>query len=376
MVKSLGSEYEVTQVVGGTRQTTNYIYIYAGDCFVNIRRLRGSRLVSRMRRRRNMTEEVYRVPRDVLDGKVILNLSFTVSGHFSAETYITSGGAVKRCGCDLPERDDEFALKVASIFCPVGDERDIVKQYLDLVPRLSRETIDVVRRSGAEVYTGSAERLGDALRRPGLSILICMASPTTRGRVQCLLDNMAHVLELFTAAKVVETLDAVSLQGWFIWFTGNTPLATVRSRVTGREYTIFYQPSILPHTLSLMVPDAKGLPKHLVPDIVIFEGDIGSVGWGKLIDLVNQGKTPNLLIEVKLGIRRVKWEEPQYVIKQVNEYIKLLRPRNVALTSLRSIEPELKRQLEELGVAVFENVMDEAVLNSFKNYITKTLSTR
>jgi hypothetical protein len=60
----------------------------------------------------------------------------------------------------------------------------------------------------------------------------------------------------------------------------------------------------------------------------------------------------------------------------VNEYIKLLKPRSTVLVSLRSIEPELKRQLEELGVAVFENVMDEAVLNSFKNYITKTLSTR
>ena len=82
----MGSEYEVTQVVGGTRQTTNYVYVYADGCFVNIKRLQGSRLVSRTRRRRNMTEEVYRVPRDVLDGKVILNLSFSTSGHFSAET--------------------------------------------------------------------------------------------------------------------------------------------------------------------------------------------------------------------------------------------------------------------------------------------------
>lgn len=374
-IKSLGSEYEVTQVVGGTRQTTNYVYVYADGCFVNIKRLQGSRFVSRTRRRRNMTEEVYRVPRDVLDGKVILNLSFSTSGHFSAETYTTDGGAVKRYSCDLL-RDEESALKIASMFCPVGDEWGIAKLYLDLVPKLSREAIDIVRRSGAEIHTGSAERLSDALRSPGFSILICMALTTPQGRVQCLLNNMSHVLELFTAANVVEALDGVSLSGWFIWFTGNVPLTTVKSRITGREYTIFYQPSILPHTLSIMVPDARGLPKHLVPDIVIFEGRIDYVGWGKLMDLVNQGKTLNLLIEVKLGIRHIRWEEPQYVIEQMSEYIKLLRPRNIALVSLSSIDPELRKRLEELGVAVFENITSETIQNSLKNYIIKALSTQ
>jgi hypothetical protein len=125
-----------------------------------------------------------------------------------------------------------------------------------------------------------------------------------------------------------------------------------------------------------MVPDARGLPKRLIPDIVIFEGRIDYVGWGKLMDLVNQGKTPNLLIEVKLGITRMRREEPQYVIEQMSEYIKLLRPRNTALVSLSSIDLELKKRLEKLGVVVFENVTSETTQNNLKNYIIKALSTQ
>jgi hypothetical protein len=125
-----------------------------------------------------------------------------------------------------------------------------------------------------------------------------------------------------------------------------------------------------------MVPDARDLPKHLIPDIVIFEGRIDYVGWGKLMDLVNQGKTPNLLIEVKLGIMCMRWEEPQYVIEQMSEYIKLLRPRNIALVSLSSIDPGLRKRLEELGVAVFDNITSETTQNNLKNYIIKALSTQ
>jgi hypothetical protein len=60
----------------------------------------------------------------------------------------------------------------------------------------------------------------------------------------------------------------------------------------------------------------------------------------------------------------------------MSEYIKLLRPRNIALVSLSSIDPELRKRLEELGVAVFGNITSETTQNSLKNYIIKALSTQ
>jgi hypothetical protein len=111
----------------------------------------------------------------------------------------------------------------------------------------------------------------------------------------------------------------------------------------------------------------------LVPDIIVFEGRIKNVYGGELYKLIEQGVTPKLLIEVKTSLAQVGWEEPSYVIEQIKEYVELLRPRNTALASLKTVNPTLKAQLKTLGVAIFENFAYKAMQEEFKRYVVKAL---
>jgi hypothetical protein len=111
----------------------------------------------------------------------------------------------------------------------------------------------------------------------------------------------------------------------------------------------------------------------LVPDIIVFEGRIKNVYGGELYKLIEQGVTPKLLIEVKTSLAQVRWEEPSYVIEQIKEYVELLRPRNTALASLKTVNSTLKAQLKTLGVAMFENFAYKAMQEEFKRYVVKAL---
>lgn len=70
----------------------------------------------------------------------------------------------------------------------------------------------------------------------------------------------------------------------------------------------------------------------------------------------------------------MKWEKPSYVIEQVREYIELLRPRNTALVSLKTVDPTLKAQLKTLGVAIFENFDNETVQEEFEEICSESFN--
>jgi hypothetical protein len=377
LVRYIGNEYEVTQMVGGTRGT-DYIYVYSNGFFINIGHVPGARLVVKEVWGRGRTREVYRVPREAIEEKPILRIGFSNRGYLYINTCIASQGIVRCCLCKALEEDDKLALKVASMFMPLGSEKVLIDWYLSIVPRMARDVLNIAVGSGAKgvLPTGHAERLLEALYSPGLSLLTTMVLDSTQGRAQSLLTKISHILELFVAAKIVEALDGITVGNpdfnyWLVEFTTNRPLAIVRSKATGREYTVFYQPSILPHILPGFV---KNVPKHLVPDIIVFEGRIEGVSWGELYKLAEQGVAPKLLVEVKTGLGYLKWEEPSRVTEQVKVYKKLLRPRNTALISLKTVDPMLKAQLKALGVAIFENFADKTVQEEFKRYVTKALT--
>jgi len=44
------------------------------------------------------------------------------------------------------------------------------------------------------------------------------------------------------------------------------------------------------------------------------------------------------------------------------------------LVSLKTVDPTLKAQLKTLGVAIFENFIDETVQEEFKRYVVKALT--
>lgn len=135
---------------------------------------------------------------------------------------------------------------------------------------------------------------------------------------------------------------------------------------------MFFQPSILPPIVRLLYPNAS---KHVVPDIVVFEGKIGGVGLGRLHELIESGNVPLLAIEVKTGLQLVRWERPDYVISQLRTYKNLLKPKNFALVSLRDVDTLLKVKLKALGVEVFENIAGDITQRKFRDYVLKALAT-
>jgi hypothetical protein len=141
-----------------------------------------------------------------------------------------------------------------------------------------------------------------------------------------LLAKMSHVTELAIIAKIVKAIDGVSLTDhWWIEFIWNRPLTIVKSKITGKEYTIFYQPSILPPIIRMIEPVA---PAHMIPDVVIFEGRLENIGLGRLHELLESGSRPLLAVEVKTGFQLVKWERSDYIVDQLKTYKELLKPRN------------------------------------------------
>jgi hypothetical protein len=358
-------------MIGDTRGAT-YVYVYDNGFFVNIKHLPQVKLIS-TEKRGERAEEIYKAPKELLKNKLMLTFSFSRSGYPSIHLCVSEQEAVRCCPCGVLERDDELALKIASMFRPLGGEENLIKWYLHAVPKMSKEILSIVTKSGAKsIYPGKyAERLREALYNPGLSVLMTMALTTAQGRAKSLSIKISYILELFVTAKIVDALEGASLtEAWTVEFTTNTPLAVVRSRATGKEYTILYQSSILPHILPGFV---KNAPKHLVTDIAVFEGRVEGVSWGGLYKLAEQGVVPKLLVEVKTGLGYLKWEEPSRVAEQVKVYKKLLRPRNTALVSLKTVDPMLKAQLKTLGVTIFENFADEAVQAEFKRYVMKAL---
>jgi hypothetical protein len=108
---------------------------------------------------------------------------------------------------------------------------------------------------------------------------------------------------------------------------------------------------------------------------VVFEGRVEDVCWGELYKLIESSRVPELVIEVKTGLKYLKWEQSAYVVEQVREYIELLRPKNMAVVSLKDIDSSLKMEFKAMGVRVFENIVDEDVQKEFKNYVVRILST-
>jgi hypothetical protein len=95
----------------------------------------------------------------------MLTFSFSRSGYPSIHLCVGEQEAARCCPCDVLERDDELALKIASMFRPLGGEENLIRWYLHAVPKMSKEILSIVTKSGAKgiSITEHAERLREAL---------------------------------------------------------------------------------------------------------------------------------------------------------------------------------------------------------------------
>jgi len=264
---------------------------------------------------------------------------------------------------------EEVYRELAPRFKIIGGEKSFVEFYLKFVPKLVEEIKSVMKKSGAKdiFFAGHAERFEETFRDPYLSLCTSMVLDTWQGRALSLQGKISQIVELWVLAKIIESIDGETLdERWWVEFMKNVPFARVRSRVTGKIYTIFYQPTILPHIISFIW---GGKRIHLVPDIVVFEGEVERVRWGELYKVIEVGRTPLLVVEVKTGLETTEWRSPEYILKQLEEYRLRLKPQHLALTVLMGAGEFLKSQAKTLGAEVHENLLTPQGLNKFTDYL-------
>jgi len=370
-IRLAGSDVEVEQMVGGTRGT-DYVYVMLDGSLANVRYLPGARLVAKEDRGRNRRREVYRVPKSIIADKPVVKISFSNSGYMFLDLYMVREEGIESYSC--PQYED-ICRELALRFKFIGEERQLAEFYINFIPKLVDEIKSILKKSNARgiFFARHASRLEETFNDPHLSLFTSMALDTWQGRALSLQERISHVVELWVLAKVVEAVDGETIgDEWWVEFTSNHPLARITSRNTGREYAIFYQPSIYPHTISAFLPERKRL--HVVPDVVVFEGLFQYLGWGMLHELVEKGDRPLLVIEVKSGIETSEWRRPEYVLKQLEAYKRYLKPKRIALAVLTRLrEPSLRTGLRGLGVDVYEDLLSPEIQAGFAQYVRDAL---
>ena len=137
-----GDQFEIQQVVGGSRGT-HYIYYMESGHLYNIKRL-GEKITINERGRRKR-EEIVTISRGRLLGKILYEFSFTNSGYLLIRKYqIDHAGNV----VDLGEMDIDKLRNVQ--FAVVGPEEVIVKMCHRYLPIMVKDIKDIVRKSGAQ----------------------------------------------------------------------------------------------------------------------------------------------------------------------------------------------------------------------------------
>ena len=364
-----GTELEVVERRSGTRGS-DYYYVHDGSFFIPISAVPGARLVSKEPGRR--IELTYKVPTSSIKGP-ILHVSFSNSGYPLFEICTLSNNSMQCCICDC---DEDSAKVLLNMFKLSKDEVYLVRFYMDTVSPLINDIKSVMVRSKTSDirFGGYAERLRETFETPYFSLLTLMALPDEKGRIQSIEVRLSHIVELWVFTKLIEAIDGETLDrwviegltinspgnNWWIEFMRNEPIAFIKSRRNNEKYTIYYQPSIYPHVLQFSEEyhelRRRGI-RNVVPDFVVFKGIIKErIGWGELHNL---NLLPQLVIEVKTGLERTQWASPEYVIKQLDQYRHLLKPKHLMLTVLTKINDGLRRKLENMGIVIIDDLLNK-----------------
>lgn len=260
-----------------------------------------------------------------------------------------------------------------------GREFNICIRYLEYVPKLVAGIWNVFREIGIkEVYTERSRRLEEVLNDPVIGYIVSMLLPTEQGRMISLYGKISTIFELWIISKICEALSKhgrrVDQKDWiWIWKAKNEKF--IEFDVHGRRWSIFYQPSILPHIISGLLPKDKleklkkkmGVKElHLIPDIILAV-DIGErLDFGELYKIRDRVK---LIIEAKFSLAgATKYDSVDYLRSQLDAYMKILdkSPANLLVVLLEENKPA-KRELEDLEI----RVVDDAINNS--NEIVKII---
>lgn len=328
--------YYVVELREGGSRGAQYMLVWDGHVFRHIGSLEGVKREV-VAKRRSYRDVVYKIPAELL-GRWIVVVDFSRSGNAFIQLCVKEE-EVKCYLCEIGA-----AKQLINSIALYGCEKSWVNYYKTLIPLLVGDIEHVRKSFGAEILT-KARRLEEILHDYDLALFNTLVLDTCQGRVLSLQKKISEVVELWSLAQVIMAVNGGPVPGdersryWYLEATTNVP-ATVFT-ACGKEFTLFYQPSIYPHIARLAARLIPGVGQeiaedvvdgrwHLVPDVVVFEGRVDTRGYGTLHELAERSP-PLLVVEAKTGLESVEWETAKYVEEQIAAYNKYLRPKTLLL---------------------------------------------
>ncbi|MHC1627887.1 MAG: hypothetical protein ACXQTI_03540 [Candidatus Nezhaarchaeales archaeon] len=316
---------------GGTTGT-NYVYFIRGRELIHVSQLPGVKRIKEERWGRGRRVITWYVPNELVSGGEGLVISFSSGGRYPYIYYFRLPQDVSNVKSLWDFRIEEIKDPIREIvirrnlsFKLFGSELPQLNQYRKIVPKLVDDLWKELKSMGISdvLATEHAERLREMLKDPTFAECMSLVLPSSRGRARSLYEKTSKAYEVWLLSKVLKALYNLGAkpQSDELWisFTTNTPVA--KMRYSDKFVYVFYQPSIVPHIMSMLLSSPKRV--HAVPDIAIAILDEEEyIDWGRLINYAD--KVP-LVIEAKLSLTgSTKYETIDMTISQVKTYRELL----------------------------------------------------
>ena len=262
---------------------------------------------------------------------------------------------------DIKNPITEVVIKRGLSFKLFGLELSQLNQYRNIVPKLVNNLWRELKSMGiSDVFASEhAERLREMLKDPTFAECMSLVLPSPRGRARSLYEKTSKAYEVWLLSKVLKALYNLGAkpQSDKLWisFTTNMPAAKMKYR--DKFVYVFYQPSIVPHIMSMFLPSPKRV--HAVPDIAIAILEKEEyIDWGRLI---NYAERVPLVIEAKLSLTgSTKYETIDMTISQVKAYRELLNNVPTVIVPIyHGNKLAVHRLKSVVGVKVIDNVNPE-----------------
>ena len=364
---------QVQEIHGGSAGT-EYMYLILNNELVHVSQLPHARIVKVEERGRRRKLVVWDVPDNVVSGHDGIYVSFSSRGRYPYITYFKlpkdlkdlpiisiSSLYVKRLFReDIRDPIKEIIMRRGIQVRLFDRERYQLSQYRRIVPKLVSDIHDDLRDMEMSmehiIMWERAVRIIELLEDPTYAEYLSLILPTPQGRIKSLHEKIVHAYELWLLLKVIKSFQelgaSLKSKELRIGFTENIPAITLNYE--GKVIHVLYQPTIMPHIMSAFMNLEK--PYHVVPDIAIVVLDEDKhIEYGNLFKYAE--KVP-ILIEAKLSLEgRTKYESVDITIRQIRNYMKLLKNKPKVVVPIYERSPSAVRILNSIkGVRAIDEV--------------------
>ena len=329
---------KIIEIHGGS-SGTEYVYFVYGNELRHVSQIRGAEAKVSRERGRRRREVVWEVPADEIAGRQGIIVTFTRRGRYplifmfklpkdmSNINELSFNVLYDKGLIDKDIEDPLRYLKDKVRFKLFGPETHQYYLYEAVVPKLVDDLRKDLKSMGIDdvfIYN-HAERLGEVLRDPGYALMLSLVLPTPQGRIKSLHEKRVRCYGVWVMGKVIKALHELGAKPLsnklVLSRTANEP--AIIMELKGKYIHVLYQPSILPHTYSML--HELEIPKrvHVLPDVVLLISEKEeSIEWS---ELYRYSDYVPLIVEAKFSLAgRTEYETVDVAKAQVETYRKIL----------------------------------------------------